>query len=112
MNNDQSLAHYGVPGMKWGVRKARRPSSDDYKSTASLRKRKPSELSNEELKKVITRLQLEKQYKELSPSTISSGKKFATGLLKEVGREMVKDYLKTGVKAGVKALNELLNEKR
>lgn len=49
------LAHYGIKGMRWGVRK---------KSKSKPRKN-ISEMSNQELQDHITRGNLEKQYKSL-----------------------------------------------
>lgn len=49
------LAHFGVKGMRWGVRK---------KSKSKPRK-SISEMSNQELQDAITRGNLEKQYKGL-----------------------------------------------
>ena len=49
------LAHYGIKGMRWGVRK---------KSKSNPRK-SISEMSNQELQDHITRGNLEKQYKSL-----------------------------------------------
>lgn len=49
------LAHFGVKGMRWGVRK---------KSKSTPRK-SISEMSNQELQDHITRGNLEKQYKSL-----------------------------------------------
>ena len=68
------LAHHGVLGMKWGVRKRKPPSSTGSKSsTSSNQKKRLSEMSNEEIQKVNTRLSLEKKYKELTakPTTTS-----------------------------------------
>lgn len=74
-----SLQHYGILGMKWGVRryqnadgsytslgKRRRRSdgySEDYKTAHT--KRDTRTMSNGELKKVNERLQLEKNHKQL-----------------------------------------------
>lgn len=63
------LKHYGKKGMKWGVVRQRgangRVTSEDHTTARTLRRKKQSEMSNAELKKVNERLQLEKQNKEL-----------------------------------------------
>lgn len=80
--NEAYLMHYGVKGMKWGVRKDRSKSySDDYNSTKSLRKKNVKQLSNSELRKLNERMQLEANYKRLNPSVVNKGYKFAKGLL-------------------------------
>lgn len=78
---DGELMHYGVPGMKWGVRKARPESSgirglfrrkpkidgeDNPSKLKPLKKRKLSELSDDEIKARLARIDLEKQYIESS----------------------------------------------
>lgn len=64
------IYHHGVPGMRWGIRKMfsgsskkggpKRKPSQDYKTVQKLRKKKLKELSNDELKTINTRKQLEK----------------------------------------------------
>lgn len=105
------LAHYGVKGMKWGVRKndagptdvvlkptkdgayvktdggARQPASTDAIDAAVARqkakKSTTDSLTNDELRQVVTRMQLEKSYQDLAFSSDrrSVGKKFVDGLL-------------------------------
>lgn len=63
--------HYGVKGMKWGVRRgssvrAKSSDSDDYKATKAARKTPNRQLSNAQLKKLNERLQLEKTNKDLT----------------------------------------------
>jgi len=80
-DSNEFLAHYGVPGMKWGKRKkSSEPArtlnpSSDHTTAQALRKKHVSEMNNDELRQLTARMQLEKQYKDLTPSTVSKGKK-------------------------------------
>lgn len=78
----ESLYHYGVPGMRWGVRRKRNSGgrikgksqgSSDYQKTRKLKRRGSKNLSTQELKELTQRLQLERQYKDLSPGQITRG---------------------------------------
>lgn len=82
---DKVIKHYGTKGMRWGVRKKRKTSSD-YKKTASLRKKRASELSNEELSTVTRRLGLESSYNR---AKANSGKKFLQDILKNSGTSVL-----------------------
>jgi len=75
-----TMKHYGVLGMKWGVRKSRTRSSDSS-TVQALKKKKTYELTNEELKTITNRLQLERQYKQLNPSTLDKAGKLVSGIL-------------------------------
>jgi ribosomal protein S18 acetylase RimI-like enzyme len=131
------IAHYGVKGMKWGVRKnearllpgastsmkigraagnsvARRrkkssssePASEDFSRATDLHSRAKSHgtrvLTNTEMRKVIERMNLEKQYSELtvgegragSSKARREGSKFVTGVLKNVGQQVAAEILK------------------
>jgi hypothetical protein len=109
------LEHYGIKGMKWGVRKDRSggrdqkgvgyvvkpgkgivkttggkghmPTEDAVRKAATKQKAKASStdaLSNQELKQLVERMNLEQQYKKLSAqqSTQSAGAKFIKGMIK------------------------------
>lgn len=90
---EEFLAHYGVPGMKWGKRNNKsankEPASSDAKKTAELIGRKKtsgtSALSNKELQTVIQRKQLEQQYAQLNPGKIAQGNNKAKTILGVVG---------------------------
>lgn len=71
------LYHFGIKGMKWGIRNDRkkRVASEEYTRSRVLMKKKPYEMSNRELQEVNTRLQLENTYNNISMHK-SIGKKF------------------------------------
>lgn len=94
--DDTRLEHAGIKGMKWGVRryqnkdgsltpegKKRYDSADSQKVTA-IRKKNISEMSNQELKDANYRLNLEKQYKDLTKKK-SIGKKAVTAFIATAG---------------------------
>ena len=90
-NYDDFLQHYGVLGMKWGHRKARSTSSSNKKpkstknTTTSKPKPKPTqrELSDEELRAVINRMRLEREYADLQYRASSRAK--VENIVKAVG---------------------------
>jgi len=84
-----NLQHFGILGMHWGKRKSggsltssvkkkatsRVPSSDDHKKKMLLKSKKVHELSNDQLRELASRLQLEKQFKDLNPNHVQKGLK-------------------------------------
>jgi len=80
------LAHYGIKGMKWGVRRSQAQldaASADAQSAAAAREKikknrgSTKSLSNKELQDMITRMNLEQQYANLASknSKMSKGQK-------------------------------------
>ena len=68
--NDHELKHFGIPGMKWGVRrkssgedssKEKSTPSADHVYTRELLSKKNSHLTNAELKDLTTRIDMEKK---------------------------------------------------
>lgn len=88
-SSDHELYHYGIKGMKWGVRRNRKSSgrfvskrqvntdgwSDDAKTAHAIRQKTVKQMSNAEIRKVNERIRLENEYAQLNPSLIARGKK-------------------------------------
>ncbi len=105
-----SLRHIGVLGMHWGIRN-RRPSStdtssEDHKVARAIKAKKVSEMSNEELKKLTTRLQLEKQLSDLSKNDMTPGRKFVTDVLTTHAKLEATAFLAMGSKLLAKAIQD------
>lgn len=71
------LYHHGIIGMRWGHRKARptvnRYESKDSSRARKIKKKKLYQMSNNELRVLTNRQNLERSYKQLNPSTIKKG---------------------------------------
>ena len=147
---DNELYHYGVLGMRWGVRRyqksdgtltnsgkkrydkemnklkteekkiknqkrtkakidkleAKRKSIEELKKSSDKKKKTDKKkddlvktLSDAELREKVNRLQLEKQYKDLSPKQISLGKAFANTVAKDVVAAVAIDLGKQALKS-------------
>lgn len=66
------IAHYGVKGMKWGVRRKRSASADAQRHGAN-KKKKLEELSDSELQSLVTRLNMEQNARRLNPNKVAAG---------------------------------------
>jgi hypothetical protein len=88
------LAHHGVKGMKWGVRKRPRPpASSDAQKSLDVRKKaktgKVRSLTNEELQLAINRMNLEQQFKRLAVNERPPIQRWITSTLLEIGKREV-----------------------
>ena len=83
--NDHELKHFGIPGMKWGVRRSKISSgrdsekgrldlSDDHVYTRKLLSTNMKYLSNAELKALNNRLDMEQKISQYKGKTKKSEK--------------------------------------
>lgn len=110
---DTFLAHYGVPGMKWGKRKAQafkaNRNSPQYLATKAAKKndlqavKNRRTLSNDEINKRIERLSKEKKLKELTEDDLRPGRKVAKAIVSQSGQRVVSALLVGAMAYGAKA---------
>jgi len=123
---DDFLAHFGVKGMRWGVRRdrgpdgtvsggkgsivKRQPDSEEHTVSRQLKSRSVSSLSNKELQTLVNRMNLEAQYSKLSPSVKSSGLDFVKKTLGNAAKTTIQNMLAEAIKTGAQKLVEVLME--
>lgn len=116
--DNKILIHAGIKGMRWGVRRYqnadgsltdagrkrynKKAQSEDHIRAKALKKKKLSQLSNEELRELNTRMQLETQYKDLKKKDISAGKKFVRDVAYESAKKTASKYASRGAEVLLK----------
>lgn len=108
---NQELRHYGVLGMKWGIRRKRstikkssNKTSTDPKESKVKKKKSVSELSDTELRQAINRIQMEKQLAQLTAKEKSAGAKFVTDVLSGAAKKTATDYTAKYMAKGMDAM--------
>ena len=108
---NQELCHYGVLGMKWGVRRRRstikkssNKTNSDPKESKVKKKKSVSELSDTELRQAINRIQMEKQLAQLTAKEKSAGAKFVTDVLTNAAKQTATSYTAKYMAKGMDAL--------
>lgn len=125
------LEHYGVKGMRWGVRRDRTPTavetvqtpgkrvkatggknqsaSEDAINAAVARQKArastPDALSNKELQALVNRMNLEQQYARLNEANASTGVKLAKAFLGDYGKTKFFEYADEAVNGNEKFPN-------
>ena len=136
MDNNE-LMHYGVPGMKWGVRRTpaqlgrkktssskslfgkkkskskakAKTKSESSKEETAPKKKSVKEMSDDELNAAIRRMQLEQTYASLSPQKVSTGKAITKRILNNIVVPAAEDVGRQMVKTALtRAGNKTLSE--
>ena len=122
------LAHHGIKGMKWGVRRTpeqlarasgrpvKEPAGRDKGSAGAKKpaaastspsKKTLSDLSDDELRQRISRLELEKRYKDLEKADVkpksTRWRDFCVNVLETIGKNTLTNI-------GTQAANHILGE--
>lgn len=98
MTIDDFLAHHGIKGQRWGIRRERGPGGtvSSNPSAKSIRR-----LSDADLRDAVNRMQLERQFQQLSAERVQKGDSFTKALLKDIGKRQVKRVANTAVDIAV-----------
>lgn len=125
--NQNELYHYGIKGMRWGVRRTDvqlghipKKSSGKSKnviakskkiSSKQQRKNEMKNMSDAELRSRINRIQMEKQYMQLTEPQLSPGKKFVKDVLTNAAKQTVTNYTAKYMTKGMEALMDQAKKK-
>ena len=101
-NLDGVLAHFGVKGMRWGVRRASGGSTSSH--APSGRHGSTHHLSDAQLKDVVKRLEMEKKYAELTMPKKSKGGQIIKKVLGKAGDTALSAALEVGKGHAVKKM--------
>lgn len=100
---DEFLAHYGVPGMKWGRKKQRTQKEVAKRKNMQKASDNRRHLSDTELKARIERIQNEKKLKSLTDEELRPGQVIAKKLTSQAGQKVVGMILAGAMAYGVKS---------
>lgn len=117
------IKHYGILGMKWGIRryqpypkgkghkgkflglKSRSQKKVEKERSKPPTKKSVKDMTDDELKEAVNRLNMEKRYRELTAKQKSRGQKLVVEILNDAAKQAASAYVK-------KSLNEYVNTEK
>lgn len=89
------LAHYGVRGMRWGIRKSRIKGA---KKWTSAKQAKIDGMSDDQLRRVNNRIRLEKEYRQLTQTRMERYRARAGKAAEEAAFNTLQNAIQKGLK--------------
>ena len=107
---DDYLTHYGVSGMRWGVRKSRSNSSD-HNRYSEIKKKKLRDMTDEEVRIITRRSQLLKKLRSATLATSKRPEKMSNEEINGVIRrdKIRREAIKLSLKDPKRALKLILS---
>lgn len=107
VKNEDFIAHYGVKGQKWGVRRDRkRVTASTTKTNSST---SPKTMSDAQLKAVVNRMNMERNYQKLMAeqrladrSSVEKGRDAVLSILQKSGQEAAKNFVTSQMTQAIK----------
>ena len=95
VQHDDVLAHYGIKGMRWGVRKSRIKGA---KKWSSSKQAKIDGMSDDQLRRINNRIRLEKEYRQLTQTRMERYRSKAGKAAEEAAFNTLQGVLQKGLK--------------
>lgn len=119
IQNSAVLQHHGILGQRWGVRRTEAQLARGSKGSLSSKKvsakeaerSKVKSMSDAELRQRINRIQMERQYSQLSKKDISAGQKFVSDVFMNAAKQTATNYASKYMTKGIDMLIDNITKK-
>ena len=114
IQNSTILQHHGILGQKWGVRRTEAQLAKSSKGTTSSKKverNKVKSMSDSELRQRLNRMQMERQYSQLTKKEFTAGQKFINDVFRNAAKQTLTNYASKYMTKGVYVIIENIFKK-